>query len=263
MFIVFLLLSCSLAEYSNDGGGDLDDMDAPVMLSKLIAMLPQPIWDKLSAKVNECYGNRLAKARKSRRALSLQSSNSLSLFKPIDDDERDEDAFEDASLPGTLSGASSSQVLEPFSPSPFARTSSNSNSALLPKSAKTSPVAGARPPQSQALQRNNSTGASSTSTAGSSVVANPGCKVSSSAAVAIQRVARGNETRVVVTKRVQELLDQQIQFALCQNSFMETASDILHNTMFNLIQEATYGEFPVTADPLKFVLKKSPGVNAT
>lgn len=39
-------------------------------------------------------------------------------------------------------------------------------------------------------------------------------------------------------------------------SFKDIATDIMHNTIFNLMQEASYGEFPVNAEPLRFAIVK-------
>jgi hypothetical protein len=44
--------------------------------------------------------------------------------------------------------------------------------------------------------------------------------------------------------------------ALAQDGFVESAAEVLRNTMFNLIQEATFGEFAYDADPLKFMTKR-------
>ena len=39
---------------------------------------------------------------------------------------------------------------------------------------------------------------------------------------------------------------------LSQSGFIDTTEAILKNTMLNLIQEAIYGEYAITEDPLLF-----------
>ena len=43
-----------------------------------------------------------------------------------------------------------------------------------------------------------------------------------------------------------------------EDGFKEIVSDIMHNTIFNLMQEASFGEFPVNAEPLRFAIVKKP-----
>jgi len=77
------------------------------------------------------------------------------------------------------------------------------------------------------------------------------------AAVLIQRVvARGRAARKAAANKRKCIEDERVQRALCQAGFMELTADILANTMFNLMQEASYGEFSVMAEPIKFMLKK-------
>lgn len=45
---------------------------------------------------------------------------------------------------------------------------------------------------------------------------------------------------------------------LLQPDFKDMVTDIMHNTMFNLMQEASFGEFPVNAEPLRFAIKRQP-----
>ena len=44
--------------------------------------------------------------------------------------------------------------------------------------------------------------------------------------------------------------------ALLRPDILELASDVLRNTMFNLVQEASYEEFSIDAEPLKYMIKK-------
>lgn len=67
--------------------------------------------------------------------------------------------------------------------------------------------------------------------------------------VAAARV-KANKIRDEVDQKAADLL------FVKDEGFFEMVGDILHNTMFNLIQEASMGEFQINADPLCFVVKK-------
>jgi hypothetical protein len=53
----------------------------------------------------------------------------------------------------------------------------------------------------------------------------------------------------------QEALDASLRSAMLEDGFLELAADIMRNTVLNLMQEATYGEFNILAEPIKFMLK--------
>lgn len=72
----------------------------------------------------------------------------------------------------------------------------------------------------------------------------------------IQKISRGTNSRVLTDQIVQEKIDQQAMLALNQDGFLELAADILRNTMFNILQEASFGEFPITSEPMRFMYKK-------
>ena len=80
--------------------------------------------------------------------------------------------------------------------------------------------------------------------------------VKSGAATAIQRLARGADARAVADKRHHAKVTNQIREVLCEDVFVSTAAAVLHNTIYNLLQEASYGEFSLEADPLKYMLKQ-------
>jgi hypothetical protein len=42
---------------------------------------------------------------------------------------------------------------------------------------------------------------------------------------------------------------------LCDDVFVGTAAAVMHNTVYNLLQEASFGEFSISAEPLKYMLK--------
>ena len=48
---------------------------------------------------------------------------------------------------------------------------------------------------------------------------------------------------------------EKVEMALRSNDFVDLTAEILRNTMFNLMQEVTYDEFPVDAEPLAFYHK--------
>jgi hypothetical protein len=77
-----------------------------------------------------------------------------------------------------------------------------------------------------------------------------------SAAQKIQNVARGIRDRAVVDRKKEDLFNSRANAALTQGEFVPLAGDILRNTIFNLMQEAVFDEFPVLAEPIKFVVKK-------
>jgi hypothetical protein len=70
------------------------------------------------------------------------------------------------------------------------------------------------------------------------------------------------EIEVEVKTRLQkevlskELLNKQSKEALNQTGFLDIANDILRNTMFNLVQEACFGEFTIDTEPIIFATKK-------
>jgi hypothetical protein len=51
-------------------------------------------------------------------------------------------------------------------------------------------------------------------------------------------------------------VDIALREILCDDAFIGTASAVIHNTVYNLLQEASFGEFAIQADPLKFVPKR-------
>lgn len=76
-------------------------------------------------------------------------------------------------------------------------------------------------------------------------------------AQALQRIARGAADRDKTTGKFKDLEDAKIKESLCSEEFFDWAGDILCNTMFNLVQEAAFGEFAIESDPMKFAMKKS------
>lgn len=79
---------------------------------------------------------------------------------------------------------------------------------------------------------------------------------SSAAAKRIQNLARGKAARAQTEKTKDLQLEEGANRALLENGFLEMMADVLHDTMFNLMQEASYDEFPITAEPLRFMLKR-------
>ena len=80
--------------------------------------------------------------------------------------------------------------------------------------------------------------------------------VKTGAATSIQRLARGADARAIADKRHSAKINNQVKEVLCQDVFVSTAAAVLHNTIYNLLQEASYGEFSLVADPLKYMLLK-------
>ena len=72
----------------------------------------------------------------------------------------------------------------------------------------------------------------------------------------LQEGVQRKESLAVVKKNKAALLDQLSLFALSQDGFPEIAAEAVVNTMFNLMEEATYGEFNFDAEPVKFLSKK-------
>jgi hypothetical protein len=79
------------------------------------------------------------------------------------------------------------------------------------------------------------------------------------AAKKIQNVARGNRDRTLATQRREDLMNARAEIALAQHEFVSMASEVLCDTMFNLMQEALYGEFVIDAEPIKFLMKGGGG----
>ena len=74
---------------------------------------------------------------------------------------------------------------------------------------------------------------------------------------AIQNGSRSVAARVRANKLRDEASELAADLLLVeQDSFLSLVGDIVHNTMFNLIQEASYDEFQINADPLRFMVKK-------
>ncbi len=77
------------------------------------------------------------------------------------------------------------------------------------------------------------------------------------ASIRIQSVARSKSALEKVNQRREEQFQQTTQFLLANEpGFVELMSDVLRNTVFNLVQEASFGEFPIDSDPISFVLKR-------
>lgn len=72
----------------------------------------------------------------------------------------------------------------------------------------------------------------------------------------IQSVARGAASRAKAMSLRDVQIQEKAKLALLHDDFRLISAEILRNTMYNLMQEAVYGEFPVLADPMKFVMKK-------
>jgi hypothetical protein len=53
-----------------------------------------------------------------------------------------------------------------------------------------------------------------------------------------------------------EKLRECAKIALQGEEFVSCVDEILRNTFFNLIEEASYSEFAIDAEPIKFVIKK-------
>lgn len=51
-------------------------------------------------------------------------------------------------------------------------------------------------------------------------------------------------------------IDIALREILCDDVFIGTAATVMHNTIYNLLQEASFGEFSLDADPLKLVLAR-------
>ena len=49
--------------------------------------------------------------------------------------------------------------------------------------------------------------------------------------------------------------DKKLKEAILRPNFADLASDIMRNTMYNLLQEAAFEEFPIAQEPLSFAIK--------
>eukprot|EP01036_Dinobryon_divergens_P012385 gene12385-16677_t len=80
----------------------------------------------------------------------------------------------------------------------------------------------------------------------------------------LQRAMRhGRKARKQLKEMKSRMLRRNTQLALSQNGFLDIVADIMENTMFNLMQEASFGEFDVSAEPVKFMMNKNSGSNTT
>ncbi len=73
--------------------------------------------------------------------------------------------------------------------------------------------------------------------------------------VATHYTKRSNKTKEIKKRDNKERnkgAENSLVNALSQSEFIETTESILKNTMFNLIQEAVFGEYAITEDPLLF-----------
>ncbi len=77
------------------------------------------------------------------------------------------------------------------------------------------------------------------------------------AANKIQRIARGRQARRSTEKKNDDQINSRARLALCKEpGFVDIMGEVLRETVYNLIQEATRGEFVIESEPLKFVVKR-------
>jgi hypothetical protein len=79
------------------------------------------------------------------------------------------------------------------------------------------------------------------------------------AAKKIQNIARGNRDRTLTQQRREDILNSRAVIALAQSEFVSIASNVLADTMFNLMQEVLFGEYVIDAEPIKFMMKEQKG----
>jgi hypothetical protein len=79
------------------------------------------------------------------------------------------------------------------------------------------------------------------------------------AAKKIQNIARGNRDRTLTQQRREDILNSRAVIALAQSEFVSIASNVLADTMFNLMQEVLFGEYVIDAEPIKFMIKEQKG----
>lgn len=77
------------------------------------------------------------------------------------------------------------------------------------------------------------------------------------AAKKIQNIARGNRDRQLTLKKKEDLLNLRSIKALSQNEYLSMIDTVLTNTIFNLMEEVIFNEFPITAEPIKFIIKEN------
>ena len=72
---------------------------------------------------------------------------------------------------------------------------------------------------------------------------------------AVERIL-SNMSGEAEVEMTEDEMEAKAGMMLLQPDFKDIVTDIMHNTMFNLMQEASFGEFPVNAEPLRFAIKK-------
>lgn len=73
----------------------------------------------------------------------------------------------------------------------------------------------------------------------------------------IQRIARGRQARRNTEKKNDDQINSRARLALCKEpGLVDIMGEVLRETVYNLIQEATLGEFVIESEPLKFVVKR-------
>jgi hypothetical protein len=72
----------------------------------------------------------------------------------------------------------------------------------------------------------------------------------------LQRNFRAAKGRTETEKLRTAAVTKAAKLALVRNDVFDLAADVLRNTMFNLVQEASYEEFSIDAEPLKYMIKK-------
>jgi hypothetical protein len=78
-----------------------------------------------------------------------------------------------------------------------------------------------------------------------------------SAAVLIQSSIRAEQVKNDASAMQEKNITQEVSMALATRlGFLDIVADLLYNTMFNILDEASCGEFPIEAEPMCFVMKK-------
>jgi hypothetical protein len=72
----------------------------------------------------------------------------------------------------------------------------------------------------------------------------------------IHRAVRATKSRMVSEALRSRAVADKARNALVHDGVLDVTAEVLRNTIFNLVQEASYEEFSIGAEPLKFMVKK-------
>lgn len=100
---------------------------------------------------------------------------------------------------------------------------------------------------------------SSSSVGNTTVVGPPGAELCrrTSAAIILQSALRADKAKNDLLTLQDKKIEIEAKMALAERvGFSEIMAEMLNNTIFNIIDEASFGEFAIDAEPLRFAFSR-------